>query len=53
MEELPDNKIDLIYRIDLGNKSKIKKISLEIIDNRLNEFKFIKSLKNFKTNLIN
>ncbi len=27
MEELPDNKIDLIYRINLGNKSKIKKIS--------------------------
>ena len=37
----------------LKQKKKIKKISLEIIDNRLNEFKFIKSLKNFKTNLIN
>ena len=34
-------------------QKKIKNISLEIIDNRLNEFKFIKSLKNFKTNIIN
>jgi len=37
----------------LKQQKKIKNISLEIIDNRLNEFKFIKSLKNFKTNIIN
>ena len=37
----------------LKQQKQIKKISLEIIDNQLNEFKFIKSLKNFKTNIIN
>ena len=34
-------------------QKKINKISLEIIDNRLNKLRFIKSLRNFKTKIIN
>ena len=37
----------------LKQHKKIKNISLEIIDNQLDKFKFVKSLKNFKTNVIN
>ena len=37
----------------LKQNKKIKNISLEMIDNQLKKFKFIKSLKNFRTNLSN
>ena len=37
----------------LKRNKKIKNISLEIIDNRLNKFEFVKSLRNFRANIIN
>ena len=37
----------------LKQNKKVRNISLEMIDNQLKKLKFIKSLKNFRTNLVN